>query len=561
MPRQARARDLPEQPPDDAGTYPRKAEGHSGKGAARRWPHEHRLLVRLGVAAAVLVLAVFVASFFLDGPLRRALESRMNQHLKGYQVTLGHAHLQLLDLRLTLRDLTIRQTANPEPPVAIMPHVRMGIESSQLLSGHLVGDIRLDRPRLHLDLPQLRREAADQVKLRDRGWQQALESIYPLKFNHFRVNDGDVVYVDEDPDHPLHLSHLQLDAENIRNIRSRDRTYPSPIHAEAVVFDTGRATLDGNADFLAEPLPGVHAIYHAVNVPLARLKPIAQRGNVAIRAGELSSRGEIEYAPKVRIAHVAEVSIAGLQLDYLHSSATAAAEKARAEKVAEAARKAMAEPGLDLRVDRLAVTDGDLGFVDRARSPGYRVFLDRAEVAIENLSNGRGPALVRVTGRFMGHGVARATARFKEQQPKSSDLDLDAAIENASLPALNDLLRTYLHFDVAAGTVSVYSQVRIRDGRIEGYVKPLFQGIQVYDPQQDKQKSLGEKIKEKLANVAAKVLTNRRHHDVATVADLSGPAHNPHASVWAIALKAVENAFVKAIVPGFEHDYGPGRKK
>jgi len=484
----------------------------------------------------------------------------MNQHLHGYRVTLGGAHLQLVTLRLTLRDLVIRQQANPEPPVAALPRLRMGIEWTELARLHLVGDARLYQPRLHLDLPQLRGEARDPVKLKDHGWQQALESIYPLKFNHFEVDDGDVVYVDEDAAHPLHLSHLQLSAENIRNIQSRDRTYPSPIHAEAVVFDGGRATLDGDADFLAEPFPSVRAVYHAANVPLARLKPIAQRGNVVIRAGELSSHGEIEYAPRVKIAHVAEVAIAGLDLDYLHTTATAAAEKRRGEKVAVAARRAAAEPGLDLQVDRLAVTGGTLGFVDRARKPGYRVHLDRAEVSVEHLSNARGPALVKVGGRFMGSGAARATAQFREEA-KGPELTLDAAIENASLPAINDLLRSYLKFDVAAGTYSVYSQTRIHDGRIEGYVKPLFQNVTVYDPRQDKDKSLGQKIKEKLANVAAKVLTNRQHHDVATVADLSGPVQGPQASVWEITWKAIQNAFVKAIVPGFERQYAPRRAK
>ncbi len=54
--------------------------------------------------------------------------------------------------------------------------------------------------------------------------------------------------------------HLQLTANNIRNIHSKDRTYPSPIHAEAVVFETGHATVDGHADFLAEPFLGIHVL-------------------------------------------------------------------------------------------------------------------------------------------------------------------------------------------------------------------------------------------------------------------------------------------------------------
>ncbi len=541
---------------------PRRQDGPPAGPSPERhgWIRRHRILAALGAGVAALVVLVAIASFFLDGTLRKNLESRINQHLQGYKVTLDHAHLQLLDLRLTLRGLTIRQEANPDPPVAAIERLRFGIVWNELVRGHLVADVRFTRPHLHVNLPQIRREATDKVSLRERGWQQAFESIYPLKVDHFHIDDGDIVYVDEDPAHPLQLSHVQVSAENIRNIQSRDRTYPSPIHAEGTVFDVGKATIDGDADFLARPYPGVHALYHLAGVPLARLKPIAERGNVSILAGSLSSHGEVEYAPKIKVAHVAQVDLAGLKLDYLHSATTAPAEKARGKEVVAAAKKAAEEPGLDLRVDRLAVTDGELGFVDRDKSPGYRVFVDRAQVAIENLSNDRGPALVQVKGRFMGSGSARATARFKAH-PKGPDLGLQAAVENTSLPALNDLLRAYTHVDVAAGTVSVYTEVKVHDGRIEGYVKPLFHGIQVYAPHRDRHDSLGTKIKEKLVNVAAKLLTNHRHHDVATVADLSGPVDSPRTSLWRIALRAVGNAFVKSILPGFEHTYGPAHDK
>jgi len=35
-----------------------------------------------------LLLLLFIASFFLDEPLRKSMESNMNRHLKGYSVRL-----------------------------------------------------------------------------------------------------------------------------------------------------------------------------------------------------------------------------------------------------------------------------------------------------------------------------------------------------------------------------------------------------------------------------------------------------------------------------------------
>ena len=49
-----------------------------------------------------------------------------------------------------------------------------------------------------------------------------------------------------------------------------------------MVFDTGRAALDGHADFLSVPYPGVHAFYKVQNIPLDRLRPFGERANLTL---------------------------------------------------------------------------------------------------------------------------------------------------------------------------------------------------------------------------------------------------------------------------------------
>ena len=76
---------------------------------------------------AVILIGLSIGSFLLDGFLRPRLEARMNANLKGYYVTLGGAHLQLLTLRLTLERLIIAQDVHPSPPVAEFPLIRFHI--------------------------------------------------------------------------------------------------------------------------------------------------------------------------------------------------------------------------------------------------------------------------------------------------------------------------------------------------------------------------------------------------------------------------------------------------
>jgi hypothetical protein len=516
------------------------------------------------ILAAMLLLVVALVAHSFDEYLRRTLEGTINRRLHGYHVALGHAHLSPLGLSLILRDAVIRQDANPEPPVADIPRLKASVEWSSILRGHLVADAVFLRPRVHIDLPQLRQEARDPVKMKDRGWQQAFESIYPLKFNRIEVKEGDLVYIDTDPGRPLHISRWNALASNIRNIQSRDRAYPSAVQTDGVVFDTGRAFLSGNADFLAEPYPGVHALYRVENVPLDRLRSIVQKANVTLSGGTLSSRGEVEYGPRHREARIADVTIRDLRLDYIHSAATAAAEKARGRKVEAAVKKAAQspEPPMPVEVQSLRLVDGNLGLVTPVKDRRVRLFVNGANLDVTNVSTGfrKGPVQVALTGHFMGSGATRGSATFRDVR-KGPDFNLKLAVEGASLPAMNDLLRAYGKLDVAQGSFSAYTEIKVHDGRIDGYLKPLFKDVQVYDPRQDEKKPVLKKLYEKVVGGVAHVLENHKREEVATVADLSGTISDPNTSTWEIIVRLVSNAFVKAILPGFEREHGAAQQR
>lgn len=521
-----------------------------------------KTLIWIGAGLGILILLLIVASFFVDEPLRRSMERRMNQSLKGYTVTLPKAHFSLFGLSVTLRDLSVRQQANPDPPVIVIPKLKASVQWRELLTLHLVADFLVDKPRLHINLVQLRQENQDDTPIKDKGWQDAVEQIYPLKINLLRINDADVVYIDENPKAALHISHLQMRANNIRNIHSRENVYPSPIHAEGVIFETGRGMIDGHADFLAKPFPGVHTLFQIDRVPLDALRPMIARANLALKGGVLASRGRIEYSAKKKFVQVADLTIKGLRLDYVHTAATAGAETARKEKVKKAAKEAANRPDLTLRVDRLELADADVGLLNKAKDPPYRAFLSNAQLVVTNLSNQfvQGPAKARLTGRFMGSGPSKATATFRPEK-NGPDFDLNVEIQDTQMTKMNDILRAYGKFDVVAGVFSFYSELRVKNGRIDGYVKPLFRDMDVYDKRQDKDKSIFKKLYEGLVGGVSKLLENTPRDEVATKADISGPVGNPKSNTWEVIVKLIQNAFFRAILPGFEHSLPAGAKK
>lgn len=537
---------------------PRRVEKEAAPPEAPREPGLNRPTLWWILAAAVLVLVAVVAQNF-DEFLRRTLESKINQRLHGYTVRLEHAHLNPFGLALTINGAVIRQQAHPDPPVADIREITASVQWKEILRLRLVSNVTIDRPRVHINLTQLREEDRDEVDVDDRGWQDAFQSIYPLKFNQVQVTNGELTYVDEDPKRPLQLSRVNLIAENIRNTRDDKVVYPSPVRAEGVLFGKGRGVVQGHADFLSEPYPGIHALYELDDVPLDRLDVLSSRANLDVDGGILDSNGELEYSPKHREAHIADVTVGGLRLDYTHTAATASAEKERAEEVAQVARDD--QPPMLVRIDRLHFADSNFGLVNRAADRPYRVYVSGTDLVVTNLSSGfrEGAAKAKLTGRFMGSGAARADATFRE--PSSGpNFDLNVAIEGASLASMNDLLRAYGKLDVTEGTFSLYSEIKIANQRIDGYVKPLVKDVKVFDPKQDKKKPVLKKIYEKVVGGLAKVLDNRPRDEVATIVDISGPIEDPNTSIWETVVRLVSNAFVKAILPGFEREFEAARR-
>jgi hypothetical protein len=536
----------------------RKHDTFRGKVGHAAFHFSKHTLQLLGILFA-LVLLVIVASFFVDEPMRRAMEKNINQELTGYTAQIQDLDFNIFSFAVTLNNVTLSQDANPTPPVALIPRLKASVQWSELLKLKLVSDFKLDQPQIYLNLPQLRKEASDKTPVNKRGWQDAAYAIYPLKINLLQVNDGSFTYIDKDPERPLKLTHLFFRANNIRNIRSKERVYPSPVHAEGIIFGSGRGEVDGHANFLAQPHVGFNTLFTLEHVPLDYFRPMLQRANMSIRNGSLSSHGRIEFAPTIKVAHVEDVTIDRVTFDYIHSRPR---ETESAKKVTRAVQKASNKKSLVLRLDQFHVTNSDLGLVNRTKDPPFRLFVSDADLAVTNLSNQfvEGPARATLTGRFMGSGSASARASYRPEKV-GPDLDLDVRVEGVQMAAMNDVWKAYGKFDVVGGVLSVYSQVRIKNGYINGYVKPLFRDVNVYDPKQDKGKPFFKKLYEGIVEGLGDLFENRREDRVATVAKFSGPVGDPNSSTWQILGKVLENAFIRAILPGFDREIELGRKK
>jgi hypothetical protein len=218
-------------------------------------------------------------------------------------------------------------------------------------------------------------------------------------------------------------------------------------------------------------------------------------------------------------------------------------------------------------MDKAVIAASEIGFVNRTKDPAYRAYLSQLEGSISDLGNHASEARARyeLRGRFQGSGETHLSGSFKEGA-KNPDFDVNLRVEGTDMTRMNEMLRAYGKFDVVAGQFSFYTELKARDGKLEGYVKPLFKGMKVYDKRQDRDKSLFRKAYEMLVGGVAGLLKNHERQEVATVANVSGRIDQPHTSGWQIALRLVENAFFRSVLPGFDRELGggaspPGTKK
>ncbi len=480
-------------------------------------------------------------------------ERAINANLKGYTVHIGRVRPHLWRIAFDLDDLVLKQDTHPDPPVANVGALRFSLQLRELLRLKVAGDLTILRPALHIDLTQIQAEVNSHVSLKERGWQSAVEAIFPFKLDRVKVQDGSVLYLsDETASKPIQITKVFMEARNIRNIAVSKSTYPSPVTMEGILFDSGKVWFKGAANFLREPYASALGDVRLEQVPLDRLSPLAEDYQLKTTGGFLSLAGSVEVTPEAQLAHLTEVNFEHLRVDYVTSQATKAVEKKHARQAIELARRVRNAPKLWLEVDSLKLKNSQIGFENKGTTPPYRVFISQLSLDLEHLSNqvGHETSLFHAQGAFMGSGTTTLKGKVRSSA-KPADFEVHLEVREAKLPELNGLLRAHAGVDVAEGLFSVYSEIRVKNGQVEGYIKPLIKNLKIYEKQKDQGKPFKQRAKLHVMQFLANIFRNHSTHAVATVARISGPTGGPKTNEWDAIRKLIGNGLIRGIPPGF----------
>jgi uncharacterized protein involved in outer membrane biogenesis len=211
-----------------------------------------------------------------------------------------------------------------------------------------------------------------------------------------------------------------------------------------------------------------------------------------------------------------------------------------------------------LDVNSLVINDGSIHFRDLTSQPKINVFIDQLKVRATNLTNS-----VKVAASLFG--TVDAEARVMESgelnlelfiNPLVSPPEFKATVKlrNLDLTQLNGLFTAYAKFDVKEGQFSLYSEMATAHGNLEGYVKPLVEGLRVSDFKKDENKGgLIHAFWEQIVGAIGGIFKNYPKDRQAAVIRFGGKLNDPKTNGWEIAKSVLHNMFVRAIKPGIEN--------
>lgn len=204
---------------------------------------------------------------------------------------------------------------------------------------------------------------------------------------------------------------------------------------------------------------------------------------------------------------------------------------------------------MPLQINKLTIDEGKIVFYDFTTKPSVDLSLDNVHLIAENLNNAKEqkdllPSKVFARATSIGGGDLELHMKINVLK-EIPDLDMDMKFENVNLTALNDFFAAYAKIDVEEGTFNLYSEMAVKEGNINGYVKPLFSNLKVVDWKEDKDKPV-QLVWESIAGVLVELFENQPKNQFATRVPLRGELTNVDTPVWPALWNIFRNAFVEA---------------
>jgi len=212
---------------------------------------------------------------------------------------------------------------------------------------------------------------------------------------------------------------------------------------------------------------------------------------------------------------------------------------------------------MPITINKLEISDGSFKYLDRQASPVINLHLDSMRLTAYNLANVEDsgdplPSTVKVSGSSIGGGHLKGNMKLNilKEMP---DFDMDLELTSVDMTSLNSFIKEYATVDVERGSLSIFTEIKLADGQVDGYVKPFVKNLKVLNWKKDvKEGGFFQAAKEAVVGLFGKVVENPKKKTIATKVAIKGNINDPKTSTWQTFLGILKNGFIKALNQGIE---------
>jgi len=205
---------------------------------------------------------------------------------------------------------------------------------------------------------------------------------------------------------------------------------------------------------------------------------------------------------------------------------------------------------MPLQINRFEIINGSVFFNDFTTKPKANLHLKQVRLIATNISNAHKqnvllPSEISATAVSIGNGHLKieAAANMLKEVP---DIDMELKFEDVNLPALNDFFLAYSKVDVEKGTFDLYVELKIDNGQLTGYAKPIMQNMQILNWKNDKQAPLNFAW-QALVGLFGEVFSNQKKDQFALRIPFHGDLNDVKSKIWPSLTSIFKNAFIEAI--------------
>lgn len=209
---------------------------------------------------------------------------------------------------------------------------------------------------------------------------------------------------------------------------------------------------------------------------------------------------------------------------------------------------------MPITVNHFEVNDGEIHYIDPNSSPKIDVYMDSINVVAKNLSSVNKdkkllPANITAIGTIYG-GSFDLNADL-DALAKQPTFDMNAELKGLNMVKINNMLQAYANFDVKTGTYGVYTEFAARNGKFDGYVKPIIKDLDVVQWNKE-EGNLRQIAWETLIGTTAEIFQNQNKEQLATKLSIEGEFNDPNLHIWTAITNVLRNAFWQALKPSLE---------